>query len=273
MLKIWPFHRDTRKPRIIHIDPQNLVPQTRSPEQRAVIDNTDYHDNFHETEDLIIEFAPREKSADPQFRKDFSTLAADLKTLDHPGLLQMYSFGEEDGRLYRTWAKRRMSMARASTETCNENCRQLAQAVEGFQALQKVGVAVERYSPQFISRDPHQGLFIARFPFTREGRPARSEFYPHFLEYAIPPKPESMPAETRFLIRLGVFIGVYLMNEVPFSEPPLLSEHKGTPIIRKELALPDPLKRLTQLDPNKNYPDLATGLAETREALQCAPSS
>jgi len=114
-------------------------------------------------------------------------------------------------------------------------------------------------------------MFIARFPFLREDSPGRSEFYPYFIDYAAPPEPEDFPADKAFLIQLGVFIGVYLVKEVPFVEPPLVSRWKNAPVVRKSLSLPCPLRsvleRLTELEPDKNYPDLATGLEEVKLAL------
>ena len=186
--------------------------------------------------------------------------------------LYAYLVGEDEGRLFRAWAKRRLCTASSDpVEDFTEKRRQLAQVIEGFRLLHNLGVAVELYSPQFISYDPKQGMFIARFPFLREDSPGRSEFYPYFIDYAAPPEPEDFPADKAFLIQLGVFIGVYLVKEVPFVEPPLVSRWKNAPVVRKSLSLPCPLRsvleRLTELEPDKNYPDLAIGLEEVKLAL------
>ena len=168
------------------------------------------------------------------------------------------------------WANRRLYFAGAvHIKDFDDRRRQLAQAVEGFQLLHEIGVPLENYNPQFLSHD-NQGMFIARYPFTHNGSPGRSGYHPRFVFYACPPEPQLL-LDRCFLIQLGVFIGVYLVKEVPFFEPPLLSKRNGTPVARRELPLESPLKevveRLTQLEPDKNYPDLATGLEETRKAL------
>lgn len=266
MLKLWSSRPETRK---------KSVSRGRSLAEQAIIENGDYRDNFHETEEFLIEFAPSDKSGDPDFRREFFALAEEIKALEHPGLLRLYSFGVDGDRFYRAWARRRLSAASSHrTGSFNEKCRALAQVVEGFQLLRNLEVAIELYSPQLISHDPNQGLFLARFPFTRESEPGQHKYHPFYLNFASTPDPAAISPETLFLVRLGLFMGVYFINEVPFAEPPLVSHWKGVPVVRKELPLPEPVggmvERLTQLEPGKNYPDLGTGLEHAKNALLAA---
>lgn len=266
MLKLWPF-TSKAEPKVPNLNqPMNWA--VRLFEERVLIDNDDFSQNFRENQDVLTEFAPLDQSADPEFRREFFALAEKLKQIEHPAILKLYSFGEENGRLYRTWANRRLFFAGAfPAENSPERRRQLAQAVEGFQLLHQIGVALENHSPRFLSYD--RGMFIARYPFVPHGEPGQSGYIPRFMYYTSPPDPELLK-DRCFLIQLGVFMAVSLTGTVPFLEPPLHSKSKGEPVKRRELPLDSPLKEVvnrTQLEPDTNFPDLATGLEEVRKAL------
>ena len=146
MLKLWPFNKKTAEPYV--------VPQEHSIQQKLVIDDDEYHRNFHETEDFLIEFASRHDSADSEFRRDFIDLAKELCALDHPGLLRLYSHGEDEGRLYRMWANRQIRYAPSVfIEDFHECCHQLAQVVGGFQVLHGLGLNINYYGLDSISFD------------------------------------------------------------------------------------------------------------------------
>lgn len=238
-------------------------------EERVLIDNEDFSQNFRENQDVLIEFASMKNSTDPEFRREFFSLAEKLKRVEHPAILKLYSFGEDDGRLYRAWANRRLFYAGAfPAENSAERRRELAQAVEGFQILHEIGVTLQNHSPRFLSYD--RGVFIARYPFVPCGDAGQSNYLPRFMYYTTPANPELL-ADRCFLIQLGVFLSASLTGTIPFIEPPLYSISKGQPVIRREIPLESPLKevldRLTQLEPDTNYPKLATGLKAAKKAL------
>lgn len=241
-------------------------------EEKALIDDRDFSDNFRVNQDVLMELAPREESADPEFRRDFFALAEKLKSTDHPAILRLYSFGEHEGRLYRTWANRPLfSVASLATENSRERRHQIAQALEGFQLLTEIGISLENYGANFLSFCfCDRTMFIARYPFTSSSSPRCSGCTPNFVYFAVPPNYQVL-GEKCFLIHLGVFIGFSLVGEFSFVKPPMFCKRDGVPIVRRELPLESPLKevvdRLTQLDPEKNYPDLSTGLQKAKEAL------
>lgn len=125
--------------------------------------------NFFFSADKIIEFASEDSSADPVFRDDFLYLASRLREIDHPSILKLLDFGQEETRLYRVWEARHFSsgfgLYRKDRGETSKIMTQLASLFEGVLTLKTMGLPVEWLSVVSFSLD-QRGYFVARFPST-----------------------------------------------------------------------------------------------------------
>ncbi len=116
-----------------------------------------------------MEFEGETSSADPVFRDDFLYLAAKLREVDHPSVLKLLDFGQEETRLYRVWEARPFSsgfgMYRPDRADTSKTMKQLASLFDGLLTLKAIGFPVEWLSVVSFSLD-QQGYFVARFPAT-----------------------------------------------------------------------------------------------------------
>ncbi len=136
----------------------------RTAEERLVLTVQEWETSYHFSERHIVEFASKEESNGPAFRDHFQSLASLLTANPHPALLRLEGVGEEDGRLYRLWSRRKLLSA-CTTRGGNNAAQGLEALLDGLLLLDSLGLRVEWLHVPAFSADPF-GYFIARLPLT-----------------------------------------------------------------------------------------------------------
>ena len=269
MRKLWPFRQK-------HLE---LPTKTESPPVREDLDHysvrylvgRDERQAVYEwTDKLIFEFVPREDTADPVFRDDFFYLAAKLQAIEHPGLIKLKEFGEEQGRLYRVWERRRFwPLVCAKTSCVTEETKRLQVLLGALRTLSaQISPSLLTVPVRYMSSDA-QGHFLARPPQTLKkwrtfhdcedrNLAATFSFHGH--------TGQSEPTALSHQFALGTLVWSRLSAWYPYDQYP---SAPGAERRHKDFGpdLTPVLYKLTELDMNQRYPTLDQAFKDLEKAL------
>jgi hypothetical protein len=222
--------------------------------------------------------------ADAEFVETFRREAQSAAALNHPNIVQIYSFGVEHDQPYMVMellAGGRFDQMIARGEPLNEALvmRIGADVAEGLSAAHAIGLVHGDIKPENILLDNNGVAKVVDFGLARfKDREAAMEGVWGTPYYIAPEKVRRQPGDARAdIYSLGATLFHAIAARPPFDgETPLdvikARLHQPAPLLRQVLPEVNPeveaiIARMLQAEPGKRYPTYASLLADMRKAL------
>lgn len=285
-MKLWPSKKKRKLPSRAPSSGSELpdaIVLYEHKEALSFFTAADLKENVVFTERTIVEFASLESSQDPVFRDGFLYLCRTLSERPHPVTMKLLDYGEENGRLYRAWERRGLSLL--SRYTCcgnpGEQARNFLNLLDGFLYLRDIGFSL--HGPHIITLSVDgRGCFLGRVPWALHlDPPGPEEVHPLVVVSAWCPdaikslrKGEKCGVDSAisFQFQLGTFLWMLLSHQPPFTQAPGFFIASGKAFERRAFdfgpILTPVLIKLTEPDSLDRYLTLDEAIAALKPALR-----
>jgi branched-chain amino acid transport system substrate-binding protein len=205
---------------------------------------------------VAVKVLPREFLHDPQFRKRFEREAKAIATLEHPAIVPVYDFGEEDGQPFLVMrympgdslATEIAKVERFSPDRTALILRQLAPALDAAHAR---GFIHRDIKPDNILFDHDGNAYLSDFGLVRMAESASTLTGKMLLGTPAYMSPEQARGKTKLegksdLYSLGVVLFEMLSGERPFEA--------DTPMGLAMMHVNDPIPNIREINPDLPIP-------------------